>query len=219
MTWKALLFLITISLVTSTATAQNSNSTNTDRCGTMQVLEQQFETHPELELKFKKQGVEFNQAIKEGRYKLSNRAATMRGTDTRTVYNIPIVFHIVLNNPNSVTDAQIQAQLDTLNKDFFGANGDSVKIPAWFKPLFGKSAIQFCLAERTPEGEGTTGIERITTTRPSFGTPDARVKYSSTRGANVWNVDKYFNVWVCNLGDYVLGYSTLPDLGIVEEQG
>jgi hypothetical protein len=218
MTWKASLFLITISLVTLTASAQNSNSTNTDRCGTMQLLEQRFKSNPELKIKFEQRRIEFNKAFREDKYKLANGASTLRGADTRTIYNIPIVFHIVLSNPNVVTDAQIQAQLNILNKNYLGSNEDSVKIPAAFKSLFGKSGIQFCLAERTPDGESTTGIERITTTQTSFGA-DNKVKYSSTRGANVWRSDKYFNVWICNLSNNVLGYSTFPSDGVVEEQG
>ena len=218
MSRKVLVFFIISLWVTSTALAQESNRTTTERCGTMQRLELKFESNPGLKIKFEQQRTEFNKALRENRYTRSATSATMRGTDTRTVYNIPIVFHIVLNNPNSVTDAQIQAQLDTLNKDFFGANGDSVKIPAGFKPLFGKSGIQFCLAERTPDGEATTGIERITTTQNSFGADDA-VKHTSTRGANVWASGKYFNVWITNLSNNVLGYATFPDDGLIDEQG
>lgn len=217
MPWKVLFFCIII-FVTLPALAQKSYRTITERCGTMQRLEQKFESNPGLKIEFEQQQTEFNKALREGVYTLANRTATQRDADTRTVYNIPIVFHIVLNNPNSITDAQIQAQLDTLNKDFFGANEDSVKIPSWFKPLFGKSGIQFCLAERTPDGDNTTGIERITTTKTSFSTND-EVKHSSTRGANVWSSDKYFNVWITSLSNNVLGYATFPDDGLVDEQG
>ncbi len=217
MTWKVL-FLFIILAITLSASAQKSSRIITERCGTMQRLEQKFESNPELKIKFELQRTEFNKALREDKYTPVTRAATMQGADTRTVYNIPIVFHIVLNNPNSITDAQIQAQLDTLNKDYFGANEDSVKIPSWFKPLFGKSGIQFCLAERTPDGDNTTGIERITTTKTSFSTND-EVKHSSTRGANVWSSDKYFNVWITNLSNNVLGYATFPDDGLIDEQG
>lgn len=218
MSRKVLFFFISILLATSSALAQKSNRTSTDRCGTMQRLQQKFESNPELKIKFEQQQAEFNKALREDKYELTNRADAILGADARTIYTIPVVFHIVLNNPNSITDAQIQAQLDTLNKDYFGANGDSVKIPSWFKPLFGKSGIQFCLAEQTPDGDNTTGIERITTSQTSFGTND-QVKHASTRGANVWSSDKYFNVWICSLSNNVLGYATFPDDGLVDEQG
>lgn len=219
MTRKVLFSFISILLVTSSALAQKSNRTSTDRCGTMQRLEQKFESNPGLKIKFEQQQAEFNKALKEDKYTLTNRTASdVLGADARTIYTIPIVFHIVLNNPNSVTDAQIQAQLDTLNKDYFGANGDSVKIPSWFKPLFGKSGIQFCLAQQTPDGVNTTGIERITTTQTLFSIDD-QVKHSSTLGANIWSSEKYFNVWICNLPSGLLGYSTFPDDGLVDEQG
>jgi hypothetical protein len=190
----------------------------------MQRLEQKFKINPGLKIQFERQKTQFNKTFKELKYRLSDRAIDISGSgnrtgsDNRTIYNIPVVFHIVLSNPNIVTDAQIQAQLNILNKDYFGSNEDSVKIPSAFKSLFGKSGIQFCLAERTPDGESTTGIERIATAQNSFLTDD-KVKHSSTRGANIWSSDKYFNVWICNLSNDVIGYSTFPADGFVEEQG
>jgi len=97
-----------------------------------------------------------------------------------------------------------------LNRDFFGANGDSVKIPSFFKPLFGKSNIQFCLAQRTPDGDATTGIDRVVTNANSFSTDDG-VKHNYAGGVASWNTDKYYNVWVCALSSSILGYATFPD--------
>src|SRR5687767_3793863 len=126
------------------------------RCGSMEVLEQQFTRNPALRTRFEKQKQQLRQAV------LQRKATQNLRVQADTVY-IPIVFHIVMQNPSVVTDAQIQAQLDTLNRDYAGKNGDSVKIPGYFKPLFGKSLIQFKIAARTPNNEPTTGITRTVT--------------------------------------------------------
>ncbi len=146
--------------------------------------------------------------------KLNARQARIEGT---TIY-IPIVFHIVLQNQSQVTDAQIQAQVDQLNMDY-GLNGDSTKIPSFLKPLYAKSNIQFRLAQRNPNNESSTGIERITTTRTSFDLNDARVKYTASGGADAWDNSRFFNVWICNLQQPYLGYATFPNGGSAAEDG
>ncbi|MGZ3949085.1 MAG: M43 family zinc metalloprotease, partial [Flavisolibacter sp.] len=181
--------------------AQNARTVY-EKCGTMQYLEKKLEQNANSRERFEQKRIEFNRVV-------STRTVNQTARLTSTVY-IPIVFHIVMPDPNVVTDAQIRAQLDTLNEDYFGINGDSVKIPSYFKPLFGKSNIQFCLAQRTPEGDSTNGIERVTTSKTSFGFDDG-VKHVFSGGADAWNSDNYFNVWVCTLGNNVLGFGTFPD--------
>ena len=183
--------------------AQNNGPVN-ERCGTMPYLQKKLQENAVLRSRFEQKKIEFNRTV-------SSRSQNNNARINAVVY-IPVVFHIVMANPSLVTDAQIQAQVDTLNKDFFGANGDSVRIPSYFKSLFGKSNIQFCLAQRTPEGEATDGINRVVTTKTGFTFDDA-VKHSYSGGADSWNTSKYFNVWVCPLPSSLLGYSTLPQDG------
>ncbi|MCW3106230.1 MAG: type sorting protein, partial [Segetibacter sp.] len=149
---KNILLLLAI-LFTITVIGQKADRVLQEQCGTMQRLELKFERHPDLKARFEEQRSEFNKAVREGTYKSSSNLKSSDDSNSKTANTIPVVFHIVLANPNSVTDAQIRAQLDTLNKDFFGLNGDSVKIPAYFKSFYGKSSLQFCLAQRTPGGE------------------------------------------------------------------
>ncbi|MFL5739042.1 MAG: M43 family zinc metalloprotease [Flavisolibacter sp.] len=193
--------------------AQKKDKSRQEQCGTVNRLDLKFAQNPDLKIKFERQRDLFNLRLSQVKSEKIN--ATQRTTATNY---IPVVFHIVLSNPNIVTDAQIQAQLDTLNRDFFGSNGDSVNIPSWFKPLYGKSSIQFCLAQRTPDGDATNGIERSSTNASSFGIDDA-VKHTNQGGVDIWNGDKYFNVWVCNLSNGVLGYASFPDDGSPNEQG
>jgi hypothetical protein len=194
------------------AYSQKNNRTATEQCGTMQHLAMKLDRDPQLKKQFEQQRDQFNNALKQGLYKM---AAASRGQNINGAsYTIPIVFHIVLPNPAVVTDAQIQAQLDTLNKDYAGTNGDSIIIPSYFKPFFGSSGIQFCLAKQTPDGDPTTGIERVVAGRPSFSNTDNdAVKHTATGGVDGWDANNYFNVWVCTFSNGLLGYATFPGDG------
>lgn len=198
---RPFLTLVSILLFVS-VTAQQKNRTANEKCATMPRLEENLQKNAVLRERFEQKRIEFNRVA-------SSRSINKTARLGTTVY-IPVVFHVVLPNPNIVSDAEIQAQLDTLNRDFFGTNGDSVNIPSYFKPLYGKSNIQFCLAQRTPDGDGTNGIDRVTTTITAFGFDDG-VKHNYAGGVASWNTDKYFNVWVCMLGSSLLGYATFPD--------
>ena len=95
-----------------------------EKCGTMQNLELQWQANPQLKQQFEEERNRFNKAVREGTFRLS-------ANGNRAFITVPVVFHVVVNNQAQVTDAQILAQLDTLNKDYAGINGDSVKVPAW----------------------------------------------------------------------------------------
>ena len=184
------------------------------RCGTMPVLENALKRNPYLRAKFERQTLDIQHTVN----KRKSVAQPLR--IYQDVVYVPIVFHIVLTNPALVTDAQIYAQLDTLNKDFAGMNSNAVNIPAAFRPLFGKSHIQFKLAQRTPDDEPTTGLVRTTTTLVAFSTFDASLKYSSLNGDDAWDHDRYLNVWITNLGGgYTLGYATYPGTSVAAEDG
>jgi hypothetical protein len=197
--------------------SQKNAKTIPEKCGTMQNLEIKLQADPQLRKKFVEERNRFNNAVRQGIYRLS--AGQNQQNGNRTAMVVPVVFHIVLANPAIVTDAQIQAQLDTLNKDYAGFNGDSVNIPSYFKPLFGKSGIQFCLARQTPGGEPTTGVERITTTKTSFLNTDDGVKHAASGGTDTWDPSSYYNVWICQLSNGILGYGTFPGTGNDNEQG
>ncbi len=205
-------FVLFTGLVASAAFGQKYNKIIPEKCGTMQNLELQYRGNPAFKAKFEAERRRFNDAMKQGAHRVA-------GDGNRTYVNIPVVFHVVLTNQLQVTDAQLQAQLDTINKDYAGLNGDSVVIPSYFKPLFGKSQIQFCLARQTPSGDPTSGIERITTAKTSFLNTDNGVKHASSGGADAWDPSSYLNVWVCPLSNGLLGYATFPQQDVDTDQG
>jgi hypothetical protein len=181
------------------------------RCATMEVLKNSLEKDPALKVSYENDMKRIQQLAAE-------RAGNPLAREMATPVYIPVVFHIVLPDPTEVTDKMLEDQLAVLNRDFAGLNGDSIIIPAAFKPLFGKSKIQFVLAKRTPGNLPSTGIERIVTTQASF-TINNNVKHAATGGANAWSSSRFLNIWVCRLSGGILGYSTFPTSASADEQG
>jgi hypothetical protein len=184
-----------------------------ERCGSMPLMEKTFKRNATLKSTFQLQ----TQNIQAAFLKRKAQAQVLR-VDGSPIY-IPVVFHIVMQNPNLVTDAQIQAQIDRLNIDYAGLNSDSTLIPAWFKPVFSKPNIQFKLAQRNANDESSDGIERVTTSIPSFTIDDNRLKYTAQGGADGWDHNRFFNVWITVLGNQYLGYSTFPNSSAAGEDG
>lgn len=183
-----------------------------DRCGTMGLLEQRFKLDPALKQKFNAREASFQEMVRQ-------RIASRKSLKAGELVTVPVVFHIVSNNQSMITDAQIKAQLDTINKDYAGLNAGSARIPAYFKSLFGQSGIQFILAQRTPNDEPTPGIIRYNTSQNSFNYQSDFVKHAAMGGADAWDTDSYLNIWVCNLSNDILGYATFPNDGAKDEQG
>ncbi|MGE0568886.1 MAG: M43 family zinc metalloprotease, partial [Bacteroidia bacterium] len=155
-------------------------------------------------------------------------------SSTQSYYTIPVVVHVVHNNEavNSISAnsgynlnaAQIQDQINILNKDFNGLNADTSTIPSVFKPLLGKFKISFCLAVVNPTGGvmPEPGIDRINRVAKGWSAPP----YSNTsyidntiKANSIWDPSRYFNIWVLNLGGTLLGYATFPNPGATGIQG
>jgi hypothetical protein len=103
----------------------------------------------------------------------------------------------------------VRSQITALNKDYSAKNPDRASTPAVWKGLIGDSGIRFKLARKDPNGKSTSGITRTKTSQTSFNDDDG-VKSSSTGGVDPWPTDRYLNIWVCALGDGLLGYAQFP---------
>lgn len=166
-------------------------------CGTMHHYEQLLQKHPEIH-NTRQQIENFTD-----KYVSSNN-------HEKAIVNIPVVVHVVYNTTSqNITDAQIQSQINVLNKDFRKLNSDVALTPSTFSSVVADCEINFCLASISPTGTTTTGIIRKQTTSTSF-IDDDKVKSSTTGGSDAWNTSKYLNIWVCNLGNDLLGYAQFP---------
>ncbi|MBX0291428.1 T9SS type A sorting domain-containing protein [Hymenobacter sp. HSC-4F20] len=169
------------------------------QCATMDVLNAQLAADPGLAKRMENIEAQTRQFV-------SNPAAKR----TTAAITIPVVVHVLYNTAaQNVSDAQVQAQIDVLNQDYAKLNPDASLIPAAFAGLAANTNIQFTLAKRTPTGAATTGIIHKSTKVSSWSSNDA-VKNSKRGGDDAWDASKYLNIWVCNLGQGLLGYAQFP---------
>lgn len=195
--------------IVSAGVAQNQPSQQA-RCVTGTVMENYFRKFPREKIRFNE-----NQLAFQRKYETLRRTKRQLPAQKRlnTVVTIPVVVHIVMDNPGLVSDEQVQSQIDVLNTDYAGENADSVNIPAAFKPLFGKGNIRFCLAQRNPSNEPTNGIVRKVSTTTSAPGDNDPIKYAAMGGVDAWDVNRYLNIWVCRMtNSNDLGYSFMPGL-------
>jgi PKD repeat protein len=159
--------------------------------------------------------VQYNQMIDQ--YMKSPQFQNLRTSGT--TITIPVVIHVVYNtNAQNISDAQAISQFSVLDNDFNHLNADTVNIPSVFRSVAGKTGIRFCLAVRDPNGNPTTGIVHKQTSVTSFVT-DNKVKSSATGGDDPWDVTRYMNIWICPLGNSLLGYGEFPTSSISNTYG
>jgi hypothetical protein len=141
------------------------------------------------------------------------RAIIASGKAMRTaarVLTINVVVHVIFGaDDQNISDGQVKSQIDVLNQDFTATNADVSKVPDDWKSLVSNANIKFALATKDPGGKKSPGITRTATTVDSFG-PDNTVKSTATGGVDAWPTDRYLNMWVCNLGQGLLGYAQFP---------
>ena len=137
------------------------------------------------------------------------------GDHQRTLIPIPVVFHIIHNGDalgtnENISDTYVMAQLDQLNKDCRKLNADASLIPAAFTGVAADAEIEFCLAERKPDGTATTGIERLNMGADWW--EDTQIE-ATLKPQTIWDRNRYFNVWSVAFGGNstgLLGYAQFP---------
>ena len=190
---KIYLLAVTGLLCASSALAQSAYK----RCETAEHLQDQLAQDQGMQARMN--------AIESFTEKYLKNSANKR---TSAVVTIPVVVHVVYKTAaQNVSDKMIQDQIAVLNKDFAKMNSDASKTPSAFTAA--ATNVQFKLATVTPSGAPTNGIVRTSTKKVSFSSNDG-VKKSSTGGSNAWDASKYLNIWVCNLGNGLLGYAQFP---------
>lgn len=129
----------------------------------------------------------------------------------RAVITIPVVVHVIYHDSaGNISMAQIQSQIDRLNLDYHKLNADTASIPTPWKSIAADCNIQFCLAQRTPTGAATNGVVRKRINTATSWIDDDKVKYTSQGGDDAWPASSYLNLWVCDLGNSLLGYAQFP---------
>jgi hypothetical protein len=148
-------------------------------------------------------------------------------TNRDLIYTIPVIFHVVhlgedVGVGTNISDEQILDGLRILNEDFRKVPG------SWGDGNGVDVQIEFCLAQRDPNGNPTSGINRIDgnqwSTYPSqgiqvnpfnVGEPEMNIKSVTS-----WDRSSYMNVWIVseihNSSISPQGHAYLPTNSIVD---
>ena len=107
------------------------------------------------------------------------------------VIKIPVVVHVIHNGDavgvnENIADGQVLSQITVFNQDFRRMSGT---------PGFGSgvdTTIEFCLAKVDPNGNPTTGIDRVSRSAASYNTMAA---IQAAKTATIWDPTKYLNMY------------------------
>ncbi|MBK7936869.1 MAG: HYR domain-containing protein [Lewinellaceae bacterium] len=192
-------------LFASPLAAQHTDNNSFTGCGADLV----HKLHPELN------GVQEqnDQAI----YHAAGQAAGLRGV-AQALRTLPVVVHIVHNGgPENISDAQVQQGIAHLNAAFNASFGTGVN-----------TEVQFCLAQRDPLGQLSTGITR---NQSALAVMELESQDLALKDLNRWSPTCYINIWLvaeissASAGSGVAGYAYFPSAhgtavdGIVMEAG
>lgn len=209
---RKLIILVTSICFTAFTQAQNKSlAVNPTRnCGT---------SAPDAQFEAWVQTLQANQSNAKGPGNNNN--------STMAIFNIPVIVHVVHNNEpvnspaattgNNINSAQIQNQINILNRDFNGLNPDTSLIPAVFKPLLGKFQFNFCLAVVNPTGGvlPEPGIDRVNRVAKGWNAFPYTMAYTdgTVKPNSIWDPNRYLNMWTVPLSGGILGYATFPNPG------
>ncbi len=142
---------------------------------------------------------------------IAAKITELRGQMPESDLVIPVVVHIIYQNPTNawnISDAQVFSQMDILNEDFLRLNPDTTNTPVAFRPAAVNTGISFCLAQRDPQGNPTTGIVRHQFSQTAAWSSAGM--NGTVKPATIWDPTRYMNFWVANLSGGLLGYAQFP---------
>ena len=106
---------------------------------------------------------------------------------------IPIVYHVVHDNgEENISDAQILESIVQINEDFTAVNPGLADVHENFISSIADVGMSFRLADLDPNGEPTTGINRIQSELTYNGSQIALKEMIQ------WDPTMYLNIWVVN---------------------
>ncbi|ODS84488.1 MAG: peptidase M43 [Chryseobacterium sp. SCN 40-13] len=184
-----LLFLVSCNKEESSVADDSSLSSKISErgCASHDVLQEQLRENPQL-------------AIKMNEIEAFTEQAVLQNKLVNGKIQIPVVVNVLYRTTaENISLAQIQSQIDVLNKDFNATNSDFGSVPALFAGVKANVGISFVLDV----------VNRKSTTKTSWGTNDA-MKKTASGGLNPTTPTTKLNLWVCTIGGGILGYAQFP---------
>ncbi|MDB5255812.1 MAG: C-terminal target protein [Chitinophagaceae bacterium] len=180
-----------------------------ERCGTMNK-------HKALLRKDAQYKAQYEQELELSKVLSASRQESTQGT----VYKVPVVIHIMhigeaVGTGSNISTDQVYSAIASINDAYrkksgtiYSANGVDME-------------IEFCLAQKDPNGNATTGINRVNASATgSYGTQGITdANELNIKALSKWNNTKYYNIWVVseiddnNAGSGVQGYAYFAGAG------
>jgi len=167
-------------------------------CGTDQAMKELFDKNPGMKENFERLQLE----AQKDAAKYSSQSPQLL-----TTYTIPVVVHVLHNyGVENISDAQVKDAISILSRDYQKQNADTSTVMTAFKNNIANVGIVFQLAQLDPNGNCTTGIDRIVTSLTNSASDASKL--------NDWPSNKYLNIWTCaSIGSGAAGYSYYPGIG------
>ncbi len=166
-------------------------------CGQNILHEKLLQTNPE----YKQKHLETEAQL----YKAMSRVLSYSSKNPPTNEVLPVVVHVIHDNgPENISPALINDGIQHLNDAFSN-------LGAYTSNTGTNVGIQFCLARRDPDGNATTGINRVLF--PQYVNIDMNDNSGPIMKASTqWDPLEYINIWVVRdiVNGSVAGYATLP---------
>jgi hypothetical protein len=156
-------------------------------CASQEVLAAQMKADPTL-------------ALRMNKIEAFTEKAMLSGRLVNGKIEIPVVVNVLYRTTaENISLAQIQSQIDVLNRDFNAANSDFNQVPSLFAGVKANVGISFVLE----------AVYKRATTKTSWGTNDA-MKIASQGGIAPTSPTTKMNLWACTIGGGILGYAQFP---------
>ena len=195
----------------------SANFSFAQKCGT---YEGSFENEKNKFPEFYQSIESKNTDLQQSHLKALSQMTTIK--EENGVRVIPVVVHVIHDlGSENISDASIQGALDILNANINGQGANFLnKTPDIFAAVRGDLKVEFRLAKLDPNGNPTTGINRVRSTLTDEPEPRDAVKSLS-----YWNSYQYLNIWTLKKfapqddGNTLLGYAQFPFSGSMSTDG
>ncbi len=134
----------------------------------------------------------------------------------KAVKTIPVVVHVIhkgeaVGTGTNISDAQVQSAIDNMN--------DAYRNMAPYTGV--DTEIEFCLAQRDPNGNPSTGIVRVNGTSVTNYSSQGIINSNeqAVKALSKWDNTKYYNFWIVSEiddnggGSGTQGYAYFPGAG------
>lgn len=140
-------------------------------------------------------------------HRIAQRVISVDHSQRDENLTVPVVVHIIHENGDeNISDEQVEIAIEQLNHGF--ANTGPYFLPTGFD-----TQIRFCLAGTDPDGNFTTGINRVANSLTDMNVPSDD---EALKNIIRWDTEKYMNIWVVKSitrdpnSPGVVGYATFP---------